>query len=61
MAEEYMRKSIEEQMAECTHNCNTCMSGCKGGEGKLDKALNEIGNWDEDALLKELEAIAFSN
>lgn len=58
MAEQNMRKSVEEQIAECTHNCNTCMSGCEGGEGKLDKALNEIGSWSAEDLLKELENIA---
>ena len=53
-----MQKTIEEQMEECTHNCNTCMANCEGGEGKLDKALNEISSWNEQNLLKELEAIA---
>ncbi len=53
-----MIKTIEEQMAECTHNCSTCMSGCEGGEGKLDKALDEMSTWDENDLLKELEKIA---
>ena len=53
-----MQKTREEQMEECTHNCNTCMANCDGGEGKLDKALNEISSWKEEDLLKELEAIA---
>ena len=53
-----MRKSVEEQMAECTHQCSTCMQNCEGGEGKLDKALNEIGSWDEDSLLAALQDIA---
>ena len=55
---EQMRKTIEEQMAECTHNCNTCMANCEGSEGKLDKALDEIGSWDEAELLKALQEIA---
>lgn len=58
MAENKMKKSVEEQIAECTHNCNTCMSGCEGGEGKLDKALNEIGSWNESDLLAALNDIA---
>ena len=58
MTEQGLRKSVEEQIKECTHNCSTCMSGCEGGEGKLDKALNEIGSWDAEDLLKALNEIA---
>ena len=51
-------RNMEEEIEKCTHNCNTCMSGCEGGEGKLDKALNEIGSWEAEDLLKALQDIS---
>ena len=58
MSDQYRRKSVEEQIAECTHSCNTCMANCEGGEGKLNKALDAIGDMEAEDLLKALADIA---
>ncbi len=54
------RKTLEEQMESCTHNCATCHSGCgeqAEGVGKIEKTLMAVSEVDASELLKALEEI----